>query len=271
MKGGRFVELVALVDRLRGPEGCPWDREQTFDTLKPMLLEEAYEVLEALDSGDRQEFCTELGDLLFQVVFLAQMAESEEAFQIDDVVQGIVAKMIRRHPHVFSQAKVSNSADVLEKWESIKQQEERSQRSQNLVDKSSAQSLLEGFPAMPALLAAHKLTSKAARVGFDWSHLDEIIVKLHEEIEELKEALVPKPVEPLDSRIEQEVGDLLFVSVNIARFLKIDPETALRKANRKFAQRFRYIEESLRKAGKGFEDSSIEEMEGLWQEAKKVI
>ncbi len=119
MKGGRFVELVALVDRLRGPEGCPWDREQTFDTLKPMLLEEAYEVLEALDSGDRQEFCTELGDLLFQVVFLAQMAESEEVFQIDDVVQGIVAKMIRRHPHVFSQAKVSNSADVLEKWESI--------------------------------------------------------------------------------------------------------------------------------------------------------
>ncbi len=271
MKGGRFVELVALVDRLRGSEGCPWDREQTFDTLKPMLLEEAYEVLEALDSGNRREFCRELGDLLFQVVFLAQMAESEGAFQIDDVVQEIIAKMIRRHPHVFSEAKVSNSAEVLKNWEIIKHQEERAERSQNPVNKSSTLSTLEGVPAMPALLAAHKLASKAARVGFDWSHLDEIVLKLDEEIEELREALELKPPESLGSKIEQEVGDLLFVAANIAQFLKIDPETALRKANRKFAQRFRYIEESLKKIGKSFEGSSIEEMEGLWQEAKKVI
>ncbi|PYV42287.1 MAG: nucleoside triphosphate pyrophosphohydrolase [Acidobacteria bacterium] len=269
MKGGKFAELVALVDRLRGPEGCPWDREQTFDTLKPMLLEEAYEVLEALDSGTRQELCRELGDLLFQIVFLAKVAESEGEFQIDDVVEEIVAKMIRRHPHVFSQAKVSSSAEVLKNWEIIKQ-EERAEGSQGLV-KSSTRSILEGVPTMPALLAAHKLTSKAARVGFDWSHLDEIVLKLQEEIEELREALELKPPESFDSKIEQEVGDLLFVAVNIARFLKIDPETALRKTNRKFAQRFQYIESSLRKAGKHFGDSNIEEMEGLWQEAKKVI
>src|SRR5437879_9550576 len=161
---------------MRWSEGCPWDREQTFDTLKSMLLEEAYEVVEALDSGNRREFCRELGDLLFQVVFLAQMAESEGVFQIDDVVQEIIAKMIRRHPHVFSQVKVSDSAEVLKNWEIIKQQEERTQSSQSPVNKSSTQSVLESVPALPALLAAHKLASKAARAGFDWSHLDEIVL-----------------------------------------------------------------------------------------------
>src|SRR5262245_14096512 len=185
MKGNNFVELVALVDRLRGPDGCPWDREQTFESIKPMMLEEAYEVLEALDSGNRDEFCMELGDLLFQVVFLAQMAETEGSFHIDDVARKIVDKMIRRHPHVFGEARVGNSEEVLKNWEAIKQSERRNDEGRD----STEPSLLDGIPVMSALLTAHKLTGKVARVGFDWSSIDEILVKLHEEIDELKGAL----------------------------------------------------------------------------------
>jgi MazG family protein len=267
-KGENFTDLVALVSRLRGPAGCPWDREQTFDTLKPMLLEEAYEVLEALDSANREEFCAELGDLLFQVVFLSQMAEEEGSFNISDVIQKILTKMVRRHPHVFGQTRAETSEEVLKNWESIKQVE-RAEKTQKQAERSMPPSILENVPPMSALLAAHKLTSKAARVGFDWSHLDEIVQKLHEEINELKEALESNRQNTPNYRVEQEVGDLLFVAVNIARFLKVDPETALRKSNRKFIQRFRYIEESLRESGRDLKDSSIEEMERLWQEAKK--
>jgi MazG family protein len=268
IKGEKFTDLVALVDRLRGPEGCPWDREQTFDTLKPMLLEEAYEVLEALDSGNREEFCAELGDLLFQVVFLSQMAEEEGSFSICDVIHKIITKMVRRHPHVFSQTKAETSEEVLKNWEIIKQAE-RAEKTQRQAQESPPRSLLGDLPPMSALLTATKLTSKAARIGFDWSHLDEIVLKLHEEIDELKEALQTEQQTTPNPKVEQEVGDLLFVAVNIARFLKIDPETALRKSNRKFIQRFQYIEESLRKSGRDFKGSSIEEMERLWQEAKK--
>jgi MazG family protein len=268
IKGEKFTDLVTLVDRLRGPAGCPWDREQTFDTLKPMLLEEAYEALEALDSANREEFCAELGDLLFQVVFLSRMAEEEGSFNICDVIRMIMTKMIRRHPHVFGQTRAETSEEVLKNWEIIKQAE-RAEKAQKQAEKSSPPSILEDVPPMSALLAANKLTSKAARVGFDWSHLDEIVLKLHEEINELKEALQSNQQSTPNYRVEQEVGDLLFVAVNIARFLKIDPETALRKSNRKFIRRFQYIEESLRKSGRDFKGSSIEEMERLWQEAKK--
>jgi len=266
MKGQRFIELVALVDRLRGPDGCPWDREQTFDTIKPMVLEEAYEVLEALDSGSRTEFCSELGDLLFQVVFLAQLAESEGAFQIDDVVQEIIAKMIRRHPHVFGEAKAKSSEEVLKNWEIIK----RSERADGRAEGSSILSILGNIPAMSALLTANKLTGKAARVGFDWSNVDEIFKKLHEEIDELKEALSSRHSVTSNQEVEQELGDLLFVVVNIARFLRIDPETALRKTNRKFIQRVHYIESRLNQAGKTMSESSILEMDRLWEEAKKL-
>lgn len=269
MKGERFLELVALVDRLRGPHGCPWDREQTFETLKPMMLEEAYEVLDALDSGDRQEFCAELGDLLFQVVFLSRVAEDEGAFQIDEVAEKIIAKMIRRHPHVFGALKASTANEVVANWESIKQAERAEKQGDN--DGSALPpSILEGIAPMSALLTATKLTVKAARVGFDWTDVDGIFSKLHEEVDELKDALRAAPHEVRRERVEQEVGDLLFVAVNIARFLKIDPETALRKTNQRFISRFQYIERSLREAGKDFSQSNLEEMERLWQEAKRA-
>ena len=269
MKGERFLELVALVDRLRGPGGCPWDREQTFDTLKPMMLEEAYEVLDAMDSGDRREFASELGDLLFQVVFLSRVAEDESSFHIDEVAQAIISKMIRRHPHVFGAVSASTADEVVENWESIKRAEQAEKRAGNGT--GSPQSILEGIAPMPALLTANKLTTKAARVGFDWPNIDEIFAKLHEEVDELKEALLELPAASEGSRIEQEVGDLLFVAVNIARFLRIDPETALRKTNQKFVSRFQHIEHRLREAGKDFSQSNLEEMERFWQEAKKEV
>ena len=231
MKGQTFQELVALVDRLRGPEGCPWDREQTFESLKPLLLEEAYETLEALDSGDRAAICNELGDLLFQVVFLSQMAESEGAFDIDEVAQGVIGKMVRRHPHVFGEVKAESAERVLHQWESIKRRE----RADGSPGGSREDSILDHLPRLPALLTALKISGKASRVGFDWPHIDGVVEKLEEEIGELRQALDSPSGERRD-RIEQEVGDLLFGAVNIARFLDIDPETALRKSNRKFVQ-----------------------------------
>jgi len=267
-KGNRFEELVALVNRLKGPEGCPWDREQTFDTLKPLVLEEAYEVLEAMDLGDRQELCAELGDLLFQVVFVSKLAEEEGSFQIDDVIHTLISKMIRRHPHVFGDERASSPEEVIKNWESIKQTE-RADRKKPMRAEKSSPSILEGISPMSALLEANKLTVKASRVGFDWSGIEEIFEKLHEEVNELKEALQNEQQEPIDPRVEQEVGDLLFVAVNIARFLKIDPETALRKTNKKFIQRFQHIEQCLREAGRDFSQSDIQELEQLWQEAKK--
>ncbi len=265
MKGEKFKNLVGLVDRLRGPGGCPWDREQTFGTLKPMMLEEAYEVLDALDSGDRLDFCMELGDLLFQVVFLSQMAEQEGSFTIDDVIEVVLSKMIRRHPHIFGRVRAKTPEEVIENWETIKQAEKAEKKK---AETKEVPSVLADVPRMSALLTATKLTSRAARVGFDWSHVDEIILKLHEEIDELKRALETGADETSDSPVEAEVGDLLFVAVNIARFLKIDPETALRKTNRKFVRRFQFIEESLKRAGKNIKESTLEEMERLWQEAK---
>ncbi|MFN8007616.1 MAG: nucleoside triphosphate pyrophosphohydrolase [Terriglobia bacterium] len=267
-KGKNFEELVALVDRLKGPDGCPWDREQTFDTLKPMVLEEAYEVLDAMDAGDRQELCAELGDLLFQVVFLSKLAEEEGSFQIEQVIAGILSKMIRRHPHVFGNERASSPEEVVDNWESIKRAE-RAGRQTSPGTASSKPSVLEGIARMSALLEANKLTAKAARVGFDWSHVDEIFEKLHEEVDELKAALQQPRVKPIDPRVEQEVGDLLFVAVNIARFLEIDPETALRKTNKKFIRRFQHIEQSLQETGKDFSQSTISELEQLWQDAKK--
>lgn len=204
-KGNRFEELVALVNRLKGPEGCPWDREQTFDTLKPLVLEEAYEVLEAMDLGDRQELCAELGDLLFQVVFVSKLAEEEGSFRIDDVIHTLISKMIRRHPHVFGDERASSPEEVIKNWESIKQTE-RADRKKPMRAEKSSPSILEGISPMSALLEANKLTVKASRVGFDWSGIEEIFEKLHEEVNELKEALQNEQQEPIDPRVEQEVG-----------------------------------------------------------------
>ncbi len=265
-KGRKFLELVALVDRLRGPDGCPWDREQTFDTLKPLLLEEAYETLEALDSGDRSAFCSELGDLLFQVAFLSQMAETEGAFDIDEVADGVVGKMVRRHPHVFGDAKADSAEGVLHQWEDIKRRE----RAGGSDGGSGEDSILDRLPRLPALLTALKITAKASRVGFDWSHIDGVFEKLEEEIGELRQALDSPPA-ARPERVEQEVGDLLFAAVNIARFLDIDPETALRKSNRKFVERFQFIEAALRREGKDLGNATLEEMEEHWEQAKKDL
>ena len=263
-KGNAFEELVALVDRLKGPEGCPWDLEQTFDTLKPMVLEEVYEVLDAMDTGDRQELCSELGDLLFQVIFLSKLAEEEGSFRIDDVIRAIISKMIRRHPHVFGDDRASSPEEVIKNWESIKQTERANRQ-------TTTPSILEGISPMSALLEANKLTVKAARVGFDWSDIEEIFEKLHEEVDELKRALQNGKQNLIDPAVEQEVGDLLFVAVNIARFLKIDPETALRKTNKTFVKRFQHIEQCLKEAGRDFSQGNIQELERLWQEAKKKL
>lgn len=256
-------KLADLVERLRGDEGCPWDREQTRETLKPMLVEEAYEVLDALDSSDPEELKEELGDLLFQIVFHAQIARERGEFDLADIIDRAHEKMVRRHPHVFGDADLKTARDVLKNWEDIKASEKGST---SAYEPESARSLLDGLPSrLPALHEAYQLTAKAARVGFDWSRLEDIVSKLHEESAELLEAHRHKG--PRD--VADEVGDLLFVAVNIARFLGIDPESALKRSNRKFVRRFQHVESSIKASGKDLKDATLEEMDALWEEAKE--
>ena len=252
-----FSQLINLMARLRGPAGCPWDREQTPESLKPFLIEECYEVIEALDEGSPDKVKEELGDLLFQIIFHARIAEEQGAFTIQDVAGTIVDKMTRRHPHVFGGEKVSTSGEVLANWEEIKKKEKAHQK---------RTSILDGVPqGMPALLRAHGIQKRAARVGFDWNELDEALPKLDEEIAEFKESLKTKDA----TAIEDELGDIFFMLVNISRFLEINPEDALRKTISKFIHRFRYIEENAAEAGRSLKDMTLDEMEKLWQEAKK--
>jgi MazG family protein len=290
-----FSDLVALMSTLRSPEGCPWDREQTYATLAPMLLEEAYEAFEAVEDareGRPAELRDELGDLLFQIIFYAQVAAERGEFTIEDVVDQIHAKMVRRHPHVFAGERAEDTADVLRNWEAIKAAEKRAAGK----DKPDADaSLLDGVSAKaPALMEAHQLTTKAARVGFDWQRVEEIFDKLHEEIDELKEAIRERdeaqraraeqsseqrnreaPSRPVSDeekeheRVREELGDLLFAATNIARHLGVEPEAALKLSNRKFRRRFRHIERGLASRGGALGQASLEEMEGLWQEAKR--
>jgi len=262
-KQADIQQLVDLVARLRSETGCPWDREQTRETLKPMLIEEAYEVLDALDSSDPLELKGELGDLLFQVVFHAQIAREKGEFELADVIDRLQEKMIRRHPHVFGDADLKTSEDVLKNWEDIKAGE-RGVPSSSLPD--SEKSLLDGIPArLPALHEAHQMTAKTARVGFDWPDLDGILRKLQEEADELRAAHEARD----DGHMAHEVGDLLFVAVNAARFLGIDPETALRRSNRKFNRRFRYVESTIKGQGRSLKDATLAEMDALWEEAKE--
>ncbi len=256
-------KLVDLVERLRGEKGCPWDREQTRESLKPMLIEEAYEVLDALDGVSPSELREELGDLLFQVVFHAQIASENGEFGLADIIDRLHEKMVRRHPHVFGGADLRTSEDVLRNWEDIKAAEKG-------VDSSSSpgstKSLLDGIPSkLPALHTAYQMTAKASRVGFDWSRLEDIIAKLEEESSELLEARARNDKE----KTAEEVGDLLFVAVNIARFLGVDPETALRRSNRKFNRRFRQVEAGIKSQGREMKDASLAEMDALWNQAKK--
>lgn len=257
--------------RLRSPEGCPWDREQTYETLAPMLLEEAYEAFEAVEEareGHPEELRSELGDLLFQIVFYAQVASERGEFSIDDVTDAIHAKMVRRHPHVFGDDTARDSAEVLRNWEAIKAEEKRAAGKDTQAEDAS---LLDGVSGKaPALMEAHQLSTKAARVGFDWQGVEDIFVKLHEELDELREAIREhaESEEADKERVREEVGDVLFAVVNIARHLSIEPEAALKVTNRKFRRRFRHVERGLRERGRTPDASTLEEMEALWQEAK---
>jgi MazG family protein len=268
-----FSDLVTLMDRLRSPTGCPWDREQTYATLAPMILEEAYEAFEAVEeatTGHPEELRDELGDLLFQIVFYAQVAKERGEFTIDDVTNSIHTKMVKRHPHVFGDVKADDSATVLLNWETMKAEERRA------AGKSEDEktSILDGVPSKaPALMEAHQLSTKAARVGFDWKSVEDIFDKLHEEIEELRTAIrnhVELKDEAAHARVREELGDLLFAATNIARHMQVEPEVALKLTNRKFRHRFNYIEEKLRERQQAFDQTSIDEMESLWQEAKKA-
>jgi MazG family protein len=281
--GERFERAVAIMHKLRAPGGCPWDREQTFDTIKQYTLEETYEVIEAIDNRDWTELTGELGDLLLQVLFYAEMAQEDGTFTIDNVLDTLSDKLVRRHPHVFGDVEANTSREVLKNWEAIKQQE-KSAKSEEAQPKSLLASVSS---AMPALLEGTKLSNKAAHVGFDWPNIDGVFDKLREEIAELQDEVrkIPPPgpipvgrgiagsrgshvPEHLQARLHDEVGDLLFVVVNMARYLNVDPESALRSTNRKFRKRFAHVENQLQAAGKKLEDSSIDEMERYWQEAK---
>jgi nucleoside triphosphate diphosphatase len=282
--GAKFESAKAIMARLRGPGGCPWDREQTFDTIKRYTLEETYEVLEAIDNRDWKELTGELGDLLLQVLFYAEMAEEQGSFTIDDVLDTLSNKLVRRHPHVFGDTKADDSAQVLKNWEALKIEEKRKSLPNNGETLHTSPSLLlDGVSSkMPALQEAHKISSKAAHVGFDWPEVQGLFEKLAEETRELQEHLenLPaagshssrKPEIPVEVRehVEGEVGDLFFVLVNIARFLSVDPESALRKTNRKFRRRFGWVEEQLREQGRTLEQATLEEMEALWQQAKTL-
>ena len=251
--------------RLRGPDGCPWDRQQDRNSLKPMLVEETYEVLEAIDNNDPDGLAEELGDLLLHVVFQAQLGKEDGGFDIDAVIDGICDKLVRRHPHVFGTETASTPEEVIKNWEAIKAQE----KTRKLKDRTPEQrSLLEGIPTrLPALHEAHQISSKAARVGFEWPDIEGVFGKLKEETHELREAMTG-PENSRQSRVEDEIGDILFVIVNLARFLKIDSESALKRANRKFKTRFQYMESQLARSGRNLDGTSLDEMETLWKQAK---
>ena len=253
----RFVELVEIMARLRGANGCPWDREQTHESIKPYLIEETYEVLEAIDEQDPGKLREELGDLLLQIVFHARMAEEAGAFDIGDVLAAINEKLIRRHPHVFGSVQADTAQEVLFNWEQIKQAERRAANGQA--------SVLDGVPReLPALLRAHRLQEKASLVGFDWKEAAEVLQKVEEELQELRGAMEEQSVE----RMEAELGDLLFSLVNLSRFIAVNPEEALRKTIARFIARFRFIEEELTRRGRSLKDSTLPEMDALWRKAK---
>jgi MazG family protein len=316
--GEKFEKAVAIMARLRAPGGCPWDREQTFDSIRRYTLEETYEVLEAIDNRDWPELTSELGDLLLQVLFYSEMAKEESRFSIDDVLDALSNKLISRHPHVFGNVKAEDAQQVLKNWEAFKAEERKKKRLQSKTDtqlgpgtterqidkneqektqvshhetlpiepqEANSEPLPESIlgsvsSKMPALLEAHKISSKAAHVGFDWPEMEGLFSKLTEETRELQAHLQVLPAgalkpgnnsrvpEELRQQIEGEVGDMFFVLVNIARYLAVDPESALRKTNRKFRRRFGWMEKQVQQRGKQVHDCNLEEMEALWQEAK---
>ncbi|MEE8448403.1 MAG: nucleoside triphosphate pyrophosphohydrolase [Thermodesulfobacteriota bacterium] len=253
----KFAKLVKLMARLRGKPGCPWDKEQTSHTLKTYLLEEAYEVLEAIEESSPEKLEEELGDLLFQILFLARIFEEEGKFDIGAVIDGIYNKMVRRHPHVFGQVEAKTSAQVLENWMRIKAVEE---------NKGSPASLLSAVPkGLPALLRAKRVSERAAAVGFDWQKAEDVLEKVKEELSEFESALQSKD----QGQLKEELGDIFFSLVNLSRFVQVDPDDALSKTIAKFIDRFEYVEKRLSEQGKSLKQASLEEMEQLWEDKKK--
>lgn len=284
--GEKFERAVNIMARLRAPGGCPWDREQTFDSIKPYTLEETYEVFEAIEKRDWKELPGELGDLLLQVLFYSEMAKEAGYFSIDDVLDRLSNKLVDRHPHVFGDVKANTAGEVVRNWEALKKAE--AAKKQAGVDSEKKASLLAGIPrAMPALLEATKLSRKAASIGFDWPEISGVFDKLEEEIAELKERVreLPQPVKPAGghagsrqhpispeqhARIEGELGDLFFVLVNLARFLDVDPESALRRTTQKFRDRFAAMEQQAQAKGEKLEQMNLDKMEELWQNSKNL-
>lgn len=260
--GVLFEKLLDIMDRLRKPGGCPWDREQTYETLKPYLVEEAYEVIEAIDNDDPQGMAEECGDLLLQVVFISQIAREEGRFDISDVLRGIAEKLVRRHPHVFGDLEVADSGEVSRNWEQIKKQE-KARAKKDL-------SVLSGVPrSLPGLLRAYQLQARAAKVGFDWpkGDLSPVLAKVREEIDEIQEAALSEE----RHKVGEELGDLLFALVNFTRHLDFNPEVLLQEANGKFAQRFAHIEKKVMESGREWDSYSLKELDGLWDEAKRTF
>jgi MazG family protein len=263
----KLDELVAIMERLRAPGGCPWDAEQTYASLSRYLLEEAYETFDAIQeadaTGDTTNLKEELGDLLLQVIFHSTIAKEKRDFTLDEVAEGVSRKLILRHPHVFGDAKLARAQDVLDNWDTLKANE----RAASGKTEKKKESILDDVPVhFPALLEALKVTTKAGKAGFDWEDLDQVFTKLDEEVAEVKQGIASGKKED----IEGEIGDLLFVIVNLARKLDVEPETALKRTNLKFRKRFKFIEDELEKAGRGFADSDLREMDYLWDKAKDV-
>ena len=250
-----FDELVALMTTLRGPQGCPWDRKQTLQTLKPFVIEESYEVVDAIDRDDRHDLKEELGDFLLQAVFIAELTREEGSFDINDAVTAIHDKLVRRHPHVFGEVEAHDAEQVLVNWEKLKNEERKAEN----------KSVLAGVPqSLPALLRASRLTEKAARVGFDWRRAEDVFAKLEEEIGEVREAIALGD----QGNIHEEIGDLLFTVANIARKLNVNAEEALQSTNRKFMHRFESMERAVREKGQNLDQLSLEEMDALWDASK---
>ncbi len=251
-----FQKLLDIMSLLRSDKGCPWDREQTRESLKPFLIEETYELIEAIDEGDPAKIKEELGDLLFQIIFHCQIAKEQGEFDISDVIKVISDKMTKRHPHVFGAERFETPEEVMRQWEERKKEEGKFK-----------ESILEGIPkTLPSLLRAQKLQAKAAKVGFDWRKVEDVLDKLDEELSEFREALSNKK----QQEIEDELGDIFFVLVNISRFVGVNPEDALRKTISKFISRFRYLEMKAADAGRDLLDMTLEEMDALWEESKKI-
>ena len=265
LPGENLRKLVELVAHLRGPDGCPWDKAQDYDSVKGLLLEEAYEVVDTVNVRDFAGLEDELGDLLLQVVFYSRLAEEENRFTIDEVIEHLHAKLVRRHPHVFGEVRARNAAEALASWLSVKEKERAASGASD-----QAASVLDGIaPALPATLEAYELGLRAAEVGFDWRNVDDLLVKVEEEVRELRDELAASATDR-SPRIEEEIGDLMFAVANLARFLKYDPETCLRRANQKFKLRFQALEQEATRRGRKLRECPLEELDTIWNEVKKT-